>query len=140
MSPPPPERPRHRPPRRRLPVRQRPTDHGVAERPGRHRGGQPDNVNAVKHGLYARSLSKKALQALQEARELHPSDLTEEIAALRARLATLKPSDHAAFVAGVGLLARIAYTNYRMNPQATKDLAENMTNLLNSLGDQLLPP
>ena len=136
-TPPHPPGDRDRP--RRLAGRQRPPDQGDARGP-RKRGGQPGNVNALKHGLYARTLSPAALRALQVARGLKSHNLDEEIATVRAKLSDLPPHERQAFLQGVALLVRAVHTNYRMNPKATKDLADNITQLLNSLGDQLLPP
>lgn len=120
---------------------QRHPHQGDADRPRRRRGGQPGNVNALKHGLYARLLTPEALVALQIARQLKTHNLEEEIAALRARISDLDPSDWHAFERGIALLVRAVHTQYRISPQATKDLADNLTALLNSLGDQLgVPP
>ena len=120
--------------------RQRPPDKGDADRPRRRRGGQPRNLNAWKHGLYARTLTPDALRALQIARELKATDLTEEISGLRARLAVLTPSDSEEFHRGIALVIRAAQAQHRMSPQAAHDLADNLTQLLNAIGDQLLPP
>ena len=120
--------------------RQRPPDKGDAVRPRRRRGGQPSNLNAWKHGLYARTLTPDALRALQIARGLKATDLTEEISGLRARLAVLTPSEAGTFHRGVALVIRAAQAQHRMSPQASKDLATNLIQILNSLGDQLLHP
>ncbi len=45
---------------------------------GRKRGGQPGNLNALKHGFYSKHFQKAELQDLEEAR-----DLQEEIAMMR---------------------------------------------------------
>ena len=130
---------RRRPRRRRPSNRRRPPPPRTPPGP-RRRGAQPGNLNALKTGLYARTLSKAALAALTIARGLQAHGLTEEIATLRAKLSDLPPADHASFVAGVGILARLVHADYRMNPKASADLAENLARVLNSIGDQLLPP
>lgn len=116
-----------------------------AARPGdaegrRTRGGQPDNTNALKHGLYSRALPPAAQQALQEARGYGTTDLTEEIATLRARLSALSPSDVQALLSGFKLLSRLVATHYRISPQQTSDLAESMADTLRQLGLSLYPP
>ncbi len=136
MSPPP--NPGRSPRRRRLPDSRRPPPDGDDHRP-RKRGAQPANLNALKHGLYARTLTPAALVALQVARGLKAHALDEEIATLRAKLSDLPARDRRTFISGLTLLVRAVHTNYRMSPKATEDLAENLTQLLNSLGDQLLP-
>ena len=45
---------------------------------GRKRGGQPGNLNALKHGFYSKHFQKAEMQDLEEAR-----DLQEEIAMMR---------------------------------------------------------
>lgn len=135
----PPAHPRRRPRRRRPPDSRRPPDTGPPARP-RRRGAQPGNVNALRHGLYARTLTKAALAGLEQARGLTAHSLTEEIATLRAKLSDLPPSDAESFLAGLVVLVRLVHVDYRMNSKATADLADNLTALLNRLGDELLPP
>ncbi len=119
--------------------RQRPSHQGRPQRP-RKRGGQPANTNALKHGLYARTLSPGALVALQIARRLKAHNLDEEIASLRAKLSDLPPDDILDFTRGLQLLVRAVHTNYRMSPKSRADLTDSVAAVLNSLGDQLLPP
>lgn len=121
--------------------RQHPPDQGDADRHRRRRGAQPGNVNAWRHGLYARTLSPEALRALQIARTLKEHDLSEEIAALRARTALLDPSDGEAFVKGIAVLIRAVRAHHRMSPVAVKNLSEAMSRTLEELGDTFgLPP
>lgn len=140
MSPPSSDDPPGRHRGRRLANRQRPPDQGSPAGHRRRRGAQPGNLNAWRHGLYARTLTPDALRALAIARKLKATDLTEEIAALRGRLAALEPVDVAAFTKGIAILIRAAQAQHRMSPQATKDLAQALAATLNALGDQLLPP
>jgi hypothetical protein len=89
---------------------------------------------------YAESLTEAEREHLKHARKL--DGLAEEIAVLRVRLFTaLKehPQDFRLLVAGVGMLVRAVATQYRLSPKARKDLADRMSAVLNSLGDQLLP-
>lgn len=93
------------------------------------------------HGLYARHLSPEALEALQVAKTLKEHDLTEELAALRARLALLPENDVDTFLKGVSLVVRAAQVQHRMSPVAVKNLSEALARTLNEVGEQLgLPP
>ncbi len=68
--------------------------------------------------------------------------LEQEIALLRVRLDELlaeKPIDYPLVTQLAGTLVRAVATQHRISPRARKDLANNITALLNSLGDQLLP-
>lgn len=125
--------------RRRPPDRRPPAHQGHAPGP-RKRGGQPANLNALKHGLYARTLTPAALVALEIARGLKAHALDEEIATLRAKLSDLPTRDRQTFMAGLALLVRAVHVNYRISPKATEDLAQSLQDTLNRLGDQLLPP
>ena len=90
--------------------------------------------------FYGKALSQAELLMLEEARDLEGLD--EEIAMLRVRLlAALRdhPDDLRLLTHGIGILVRAVAAQYRLSPKARKDLAGHLTNLLNSLGDQLLP-
>lgn len=90
--------------------------------------------------FYAGSLSESERRLLPIARKME--GLEEEIAVLRVRLLTAlkeRPEDYALLMAGVGMLVRAVATQYRLSPKAQKELADQMTAVLNSLGDQLLP-
>lgn len=109
----------------------------------RKRGAQPGNTNAVTHGLYARHLPLNTLQALHEAHYLSPTDLQKEIALSRARLDALIEEQGLTardVELALELVARLVARHYRISPQARGDLADNLSAILNSLGDQLLPP
>jgi len=91
--------------------------------------------------FYAVSLTESERERLPAARKMQ--GLEEEIAVLRVRLNTAlgeHKEDFPLLVAGVGMLVRAVATQYRLSPKARKDLAHRMTLVLNSLGDQLLPP
>jgi hypothetical protein len=90
--------------------------------------------------FYADSLSEAERELLPIARKME--GLAEEIAVLRVKLNTaLKDheKDFELMVAGIGMLVRAVATQYRLSPKARKELADQMTLVLNSLGDQLLP-
>jgi hypothetical protein len=68
--------------------------------------------------------------------------LDAEIALLRVRLKAAladEKTDLRLLVLGVNTLVRAVAAQYRLSPKARKDLADNMSAVLNSLGDQLLP-
>lgn len=90
--------------------------------------------------FYADSLSESERRLLPIARKME--GLEEEIAVLRVKLNTALKDNEKDFdlmVAGVGMLVRAVATQYRLSPKARKELADQMSAVLNSLGDQLLP-
>jgi hypothetical protein len=96
-------------------------------------------VNAK--AFYERGLSEAERESLKAARKVE--GLEQEIAMLRVRLlSTLQehPADFQLLLAGVGMLVRAVAAQYRLSPKAAKDLANRMKAVLDSLGDQLLPP
>lgn len=127
----------HRPQERRRPNRRRHSDPG---QPPRRRGGQPGNTNALKHGLYSRTLPPAAQEALVQARRLPVADLSQEITALRARLAALSPYQLAAFTSGLSLLARLVATQHRLSPSQAQNLSDAVANVVQELGFALYPP
>jgi hypothetical protein len=90
--------------------------------------------------FYKDALTEGEKERLPAARKMEGLD--EEIAMLRVRLFTAvkdHPKDLPLLLAGVGMLVRAVATQYRLSPKARKDLANRMTDVLNSLGDQFLP-
>lgn len=90
--------------------------------------------------FYVDSLTEAERERLPVASKME--GLAEEIAVLRVRLNTAigeHPEDFPLLVAGIGMLVRAVATQYRLSPRATKELADRMTAVLNSLGDQILP-
>ncbi len=70
--------------------------------------------------------------------------LEAEIAVLRVELLKLMKTptedfDFRLLTHGIDMLVKAVATQYRLSPKARKDLADHITNLLHSLGDQLLP-
>lgn len=91
-------------------------------------------------GFYDHSLSEAERERLPAAREMEGLD--EEIAVLRVRLMTAMnehPQDFRLLSQGVEMLVKAVAAQYRLSPKARRDLADHITNVLNSLGDQLLP-
>lgn len=90
--------------------------------------------------FYSRSLTEAERPHLSAARELE--GVAEEIAVLRVKLQTAinkHPDDLKLLTHGIDALVRAVSAQYRLSPKARKDLADNLANVLNSLGDQLLP-
>ena len=90
--------------------------------------------------IYVRSLTDEERQQLPAARKMEGID--EEIAVLRVRINSAlrdERTDFRELLHGVDLLVKAVATQYRLSPKARKDLADKITSLLNSLGDQLLP-
>jgi len=90
--------------------------------------------------FYSDALTEAELLDLAEALLMEGVD--EEIAVLRVRLKTAVrkyPEDLKLLLAGVGMLTKAVATQYRLSPKARKELADRLSDLLNSLGDQLLP-
>ena len=91
-------------------------------------------------GFYSDSLTEAERERLPAAREMEGLD--EEIAVLRVRLMTAlndHPEDFRLLSQGVEMLVKAVAAQYRLSPKARRDLADHITNVLNSLGDQLLP-
>ncbi len=91
-------------------------------------------------GFYTEALSEAEQLLLEKAREVEGLD--EEIAVLRVRLRKAldeAPEDLRLLTQGVGMLVRAVAVQYRLSPKARRDLTDHLANLLNSLGDQLLP-
>ncbi len=95
---------------------------------------------ARRERFYGNALSQAELEMLEEARDLEGLD--EEIAMLRVRLFTAlrdHPEDLRLLTHGISILVRAVAAQYRLSPKARRDLSDHLSNLLNSLGDQLLP-
>jgi hypothetical protein len=86
--------------------------------PKRSPGGQPGNLNALKHGFYSKALTRAARQQVDNAHELPVDDLTEEIALLRGRIKRLleaEPDNLHLLTRALERLARLCATHYHMS-------------------------
>lgn len=91
--------------------------------------------------FYGDGLSDDEKRLLPAARLIQGFD--EEIALLRVKLLSAikaHPEDLRILTHGIDALVKAVATRYRLSPQARRDLAAQITAVLNSLGDQLLPP
>lgn len=81
----------------------------------RHRGGQPGNKNAVKHGFYARELTPAQMEALEEARQ--STYLAGEMDILRIKINALfddPTSDPNLLLRAIWVLARVSRIDDRL--------------------------
>jgi hypothetical protein len=88
--------------------------------------------------FYAEALSQAERLELARARELEGLD--EEIAVLRVRLKRAlqeHPQDLALIAKGVDMLVKAVAARYRLSPKARRDLADNLANLIEGLGNLL---
>jgi hypothetical protein len=91
--------------------------------------------------FYEQALTDDEQRQLPDARRLEGLD--EEIAVLRVRLRTAlseRPNDFALLQTGLSTLARALATRYRLSPRSGKELGQRMASVLQSIGDQILPP
>jgi len=98
-------------------------------------------ARATARNFYRQALDQADRLDLERAQEIEGLD--DEIALLRVRLKRAveeHPQDVQLLVKGLDILVRAVGARYRLSPKSRKDLAENLTATLNSLGDQLLPP
>jgi hypothetical protein len=104
------------------------------------RGAQPNNTNALKHGLYSHALSHAGQVQLEKAREMDATDLIEEIALCRARIAAqleANPDNFAQWAECVRALVRVVTVQFMMRGTAAdrlmaagEDVIEDMRALL----------
>ena len=105
----------------------------------RKRGAQPGNSNARTHGFYARHLPPNQAAAYREARDLNPAELTDEIALVRARLATLPRARLGLVLAAAKTLAQLVSTHHRLSGQSSEDLGQAVARVVSLVGDIGLP-
>ncbi len=98
---------------------------------------------------YYASLAMSKAERLELSRAGSVEGLADEIALLRIQLKKAMNSsprtvkarkDLKVATTAVETLLRAVSAQYRLSPQARRDLAGNLVTLLNQLGDQLLPP
>jgi hypothetical protein len=98
--------------------------------------------NPRPHKFYDDAYAGSEKRLLKSAQKME--GLAAEIAVIRVELLKLMKDrppdfDFRLLTHGIDTLIKAVSTQYRLSPKATKNLAEHMTNLLNSLGDQFLP-
>lgn len=99
-----------------------------------------DGETTAYENFYADSLSVSERLALEAASSLE--GLAEEVAMLRVRLKTAleeRPEDLKLALYGMNTLLRMVTAQYRLSPRASKELAANLSLVLNNFADQLVP-
>ncbi len=103
-------------------------------------GAKPPEAPVSHEAFYSDCVTEAERPLLEAALTLE--GLEEEIALLRVRLrkaAKEHPEDLRLLTHGIQSLVRAVAAQYRLSPKARKDLANNLSAVLNSLGDQILP-
>jgi len=91
--------------------------------------------------FYAEALTEAERLELARAQEVEGLD--EEIAVLRVRLKRVlqeHPQDLALIAKGVDMLVKAVAARYKLSPKARRDLADNLANLIESMGELLEGP
>lgn len=105
-----------------------------SQKPKRRRGGQPGNLNALKHGrhsnLYERVMTTGQRKGLAIAREMRIDDLKSEADAIRTYASELAdkitPRELPLFAELMRTLCRVAATHFNLNRQQAGDLEDTM--------------
>ncbi len=98
-------------------------------------------ARARARNFYRHALDEAERAELKRAEKIEGLD--DEIAVMRVRLKRAvqeHPENLPLLVKGLDMLARAVGTRYRLSPKSRRDLADNLVAVLNSVGDQLLPP
>lgn len=101
---------------------------------------KPPRTPVSPKAFYGRGMTRAEQILLEEA--LTVEGLDQEIGLLRLRLKEANdehPEDLRLLTHGIQALVRAVAAQYRLSPKARRDLADNLSAVLNSLGDQLLP-
>ncbi|MFH0847652.1 MAG: hypothetical protein V1894_06350 [Chloroflexota bacterium] len=104
----------------------------------RHRGGQPGNQNARKHGYYSSSFTGVDKAYLTQAG--HIIGLDDEIALLRARLKSVvkhSPDNIRLISEAASTLARLMRTSHKLGFSQRENLEQLRWNVLYDVGSQL---
>ena len=102
----------------------------------RRPGGQPGNLNALKHGFYSRALAAAQQAELAEAEAIAPDDLSGEIALLRQRILVLleaAPDKLELICIAARALANLTRTQYHLKGSDAAHLGDAMTGVLASI-------
>lgn len=97
-----------------------------------------DEGKAAAVAFYASVLDEAELRAA-----MRVEGVDGELAALRLQLRRLleaRPEDHALMLKSVREIARTATERYRMSPKSKKELADSLADVIERIGEQLLPP
>ena len=104
----------------------------------RHRGGQPGNQNARKHGYYSSALTSSDKANLTQASQI--TGLDNEIALLRARLKAVvqrNPDNIRLISEAASTLARLMRTSDKLGFSKAERIEQACWNVLYRMGSQL---
>jgi hypothetical protein len=104
--------------------------------PRKRPGGQPGNLNALKHGFYSRALKQAQNLELEAATLIAVDDLTGEIALLRQRILVLldaAPEKLDLLCIASRALANLARTQYHLKGSDAAHLGDALTGVLASI-------
>lgn len=111
-------------------------------------GGRAVGRRARRRRNYYGTVALSEAERLELSRAGSVEGLADEIALLRAQLKRAVEASPQSVKArkdlrvvsqGIETLLKAVSTQYRLSPRSSRDLAANMTAVLNQLGDQLLP-
>jgi len=97
----------------------------------KHRGGQPGNQNARKHGFYARNMSPQEIQDFCNALKNEEQD--PALIALRKKVENAviaAPDNYRILREGSSLLVKYLHSKYEINPQENTLLKRTFRNVL----------
>ena len=106
-------------------------------------GGQPGNLNALKHGFYSQALTAAQSLELDQAATIAADDLSQEIALLRQRIRTLleaSPDKLPLLHDALRTLAHLTRTHYHLKGSDADRLADAMQTVLLSIEEAMTTP
>jgi len=106
-------------------------------------GGQPGNLNAMKHGFYSQALKEAQALELDEAAAVAVDNLSGEIALLRQRILLLlqaAPDKLELLCEATRALANLTRTQYHLKGSDATQLADAMGNVLKSIEEAMSTP
>ena len=109
----------------------------------RQPGGQPGNLNALKHGFYSQALKEAQSLELDEATALPVDDLSGEIALLRQRILLLlqaAPDKLELLCLATRAIANLTRTQYHLKGSDAAQLADAMGGVLRSIEEAMTTP
>ncbi len=102
----------------------------------RKRGGQPNNKNAFKHGIYSGLYGPDAEKVFEQALGVDPKDLRQEIAVLRTTLAqvvNIEKGNVEVLALVARTLTRMVAVNYGLNKDEQNELHGSFLELIDEL-------
>ena len=100
-----------------------------------HRGGQPGNQNARKHGFYSSSLDKEQRRILKQAGQERGLDGEIDLLRLKIKKLIQDDSDNVRLIAQASLaLARLLRYREELSRNNGDDMSQGIENILNEIG------